>query len=68
MGLSNVFEGTSNWTGQVSHADGKLKLDREFLIEFRDRAPLAGSSPAVFNGGDSKHNPETLRNVSWRIR
>ena len=60
MGLSHEFEGTLSWTGQVSQADGKLRLDREYLIEFRDKAPLAGSSPAVFKGDDSKHNPETM--------
>ena len=60
MGLSHLFEGTLIWTGQASQADGKLKLDREYLIEFRDKAPLPGSSPAVFKGDESKHNPETL--------
>lgn len=60
MSLSHAFEGTLSWTGRATEADGKLKLDRDFLIEFRDKAPLAGSSPGVFKGDDSKHNPETL--------
>lgn len=60
MSAPHVFEGTLSWTGRASETDGKLALDREFLVEFRDKAPLTGSSPGVFKGDDSKHNPETL--------
>jgi peroxiredoxin-like protein len=57
----HVFEGTLHWSGG-SHQDehGKLKLARAFAIRFKDKPAIEGSSPAVFNGDDSRHNPETL--------
>jgi organic hydroperoxide reductase OsmC/OhrA len=61
MAQTHVFEGDLVWTGKsAAGADGKLGIARDFLIEFHDKAPIAGSSPAVFKGDDSKHNPETL--------
>lgn len=60
MSHEHLFEGDLHWTGQATRADGKLKLERSFTIEFPGKAPLAGSSPAVFNGDESRHNPETL--------
>jgi organic hydroperoxide reductase OsmC/OhrA len=33
---------------------------RAFRIEFPGKAAIEGSSPAVFNGDDGRHNPETL--------
>jgi len=57
----HVFEGTLHWSGG-SHQDehGKLKLARAFAVRFKDKPAIEGSSPAVFNGDDSRHNPETL--------
>ena len=60
MAQEHIFEGDLRWTGQATHADGKLRLERSFDIEFPGKASLAGSSPAVFNGDESRHNPETL--------
>ena len=60
MAQEHIFEGDLRWTGRATEADGKLKLERSFTIEFPGKAPLAGSSPAVFNGDESRHNPETL--------
>ena len=60
MAQEHIFEGSLRWTGQATEADGKLKLGRSFTIEFPGKAPLAGSSPAVFSGDESRHNPETL--------
>lgn len=60
MSQQHVFEGELTWTGRAATVDGKLKLEREFLLEFVGKAPIAGSSPAVFKGSDDKHNPETL--------
>jgi len=60
MGQAHLFEGGLQWTGTVSEVDGKLRLEREYVINFPGKAALAGSSPAVFNGDDGRHNPETL--------
>lgn len=62
MAQSHVFEGRLAWTGadRVSIREGKLALPRAFVIEFDGKAPLPGSSPAVFNGEEQFHNPETL--------
>jgi peroxiredoxin-like protein len=60
MSQSHLFEGTLQWTGSAAERDGKLALKRAFRIEFPGKAPIEGSSPAVFNGNESKHNPETL--------
>jgi organic hydroperoxide reductase OsmC/OhrA len=56
----HIFEGDLHWTGAALEADGRLKLERSFTIAFAGKAPLPGSSPAMFNGDDSRHNPETL--------
>ena len=56
----HIFEGNLRWTGQAQQAGEKLKLDRSFVLEFSGKAPLPGSSPAAFNGDDSRHNPESL--------
>ena len=61
MSQQHVFEGTLHWSGgsrQDEH--GKLKLARAFAVRFKDKPAIEGSSPAVFNGDDSRHNPETL--------
>jgi len=57
----HVCEGALHWSGG-SHQDehGKLKLARAFAVRFKDKPAIEGSSPAVFNGDDSRHNPETL--------
>jgi organic hydroperoxide reductase OsmC/OhrA len=62
MAQSHQFEGRLHWTGadRVATKDGKPVLPRAFTIEFDGKAPLAGSSPSVFNGDDAFHNPETL--------
>ena len=61
MSHPHLFEGDLNWTGQPTEdAHGKLKLERAFVIRFDGKAPIEGSSPAVFSGDDGKHNPETL--------
>ncbi len=61
MGHRHTFEGTLHWSGG-SHADedGKLKLARAFVVRFKDKATIEGSSPAIFNGDEARHNPETL--------
>jgi peroxiredoxin-like protein len=56
----HLFEGDLRWTGAAGEVDGKLRLERAFVIEFDGKAPLPGSSPAVFGGDESRHNPETL--------
>ncbi len=60
MTQEHVFEGNLRWTGQTQPTDDKLKLERSYVLEFAGKAPLPGSSPAVFKGDDSLHNPETL--------
>ena len=60
MSQEHLFEGDLRWTGESTQRDGKLHLVRRFDIEFPGKAPIAGSSPAVFNGDESRHNPETL--------
>jgi len=60
MSPSHLFEGSLRWTGSASEVNGKLALARAFRVEFAGKAPIEGSSPAVFNGDDSRHNPETL--------
>lgn len=60
MSQVHRFEGSLRWTGSAQRAEGKLKLERAFLIEFAGKTPLAGSSPAAFDGDDRLHNPETL--------
>jgi len=57
----HVFEGTLHWSGgSYQDEHGKLKLARAFAVRFKDKPAIEGSSPAVFNGDDSRHNPETL--------
>ena len=60
MSQSHLFEGTLQWTGSAVERDGKLALARAFVIDFPGVPSIEGSSPAVFNGDDSRHNPETL--------
>jgi organic hydroperoxide reductase OsmC/OhrA len=61
MSHQHLFEGALHWTGQAAEdAQGKLKLERAFVLRFDGKAPVEGSSPAVFSGDEGKHNPETL--------
>jgi peroxiredoxin-like protein len=60
MTQQHLFAGDLHWTGTATVVDNKLKLERSFVLQFGGKAPLAGSSPSVFNGDDSRHNPETL--------
>jgi len=60
MSQVHLFEADLRWTGQCHEADGKLKLERRFTLQFAGKPALEGSSPAVFNGDDSRHNPESL--------
>jgi len=61
MSHQHLFNGELHWTGHAGEDEqGRLKLDRAFEIRFEGKAPLEGSSPAVFRGDDSRHNPETL--------
>ena len=61
MSHTHLFEGGLVWAGRSGEDEhGKLKLERAFVIRFEGKAPIEGSSPAVFRGDDSKHNPETL--------
>lgn len=61
MPQQHLFNGELHWTGQATEDEqGKLKLERSYLIRFAGKAPIEGSSPAVFRGDDSRHNPETL--------
>ena len=61
MGQQHIFEGTLHWSGG-SHEDaqGKLKLSRAFVVRFKDKPSIEGSSPAIFSGDETRHNPETL--------
>ena len=61
MSHEHLFSGELHWTGQPGEDEhGKLKLERAFVLRFDGKAPVEGSSPAVFRGDDGKHNPETL--------
>ncbi len=61
MSQQHVFEGTLHWSGGSEQDEhGKLKLARAFAVRFKGKPSIEGSSPAVFNGDDSRHNPETL--------
>ncbi len=60
MSQSHLFEGGLRWTGTANELDGKLKLERALVIDFPGKPPIRGSSPAVFNGDDGQHNPESL--------
>jgi len=61
MGKQHTFEGSLSWSGGSREDEhGKLKLARSFVLRFKDKADIEGSSPSVFNGDDSRHNPETL--------
>jgi organic hydroperoxide reductase OsmC/OhrA len=61
MSHQHLFEGALQWTGRAGEDEhGRLKLERAFVIQFKDVAPIEGSSPSVFRGDDTKHNPETL--------
>ena len=61
MAQQHVFEGTLHWSGGSEQDEhGKLKLSRTFAVRFKGKPSIEGSSPAVFNGDESRHNPETL--------
>ena len=61
MSHTHLFEGELHWTGQPDEDEhGKLKLGRAFVLRFEGKPPIDGSSPGVFRGDDSRHNPETL--------
>ena len=61
MSQQHAFEGALSWSGGSRRDDnGKLRLNRSYTVRFKDKAPIEGSSPAVFNGDDTRHNPETL--------
>jgi len=60
MAHEHFFEGNLRWTGQATQAEGKLRLERSFMVEFPGKSPLTGSSPEVFHGDNRHHNPETL--------
>jgi organic hydroperoxide reductase OsmC/OhrA len=61
MSHTHLFNGELHWTGQAGQDErGKLTLGRAFVLRFDGKAPLEGSSPAVFRGDEGKHNPESL--------
>jgi peroxiredoxin-like protein len=60
MAQAHVFEGRLAWTGHSDLAEGRLRIDRAFRLEFDGKAPIDGSSPAAFSGDAARHNPETL--------
>jgi peroxiredoxin-like protein len=60
MSQRHLFEGGLRWTGRAADGDGKLRLERSFEIAFPGKPAIEGSSPAVFNGNEALHNPETL--------
>jgi peroxiredoxin-like protein len=61
MAQQHVFEGTLHWSGGSQQDEhGKLTLARSFAVRFKGKPAIEGSSPAVFNGDESRHNPETL--------
>jgi peroxiredoxin-like protein len=61
MSQQHTFEGTLHWSGgSRTDEQGRLKLARAFVVRFRDKPPIEGSSPGVFSGDDTRHNPETL--------
>lgn len=60
MAQQHQFDGRLAWSGGVTRDGDRLKLDRRFRIHFDGKAAIEGSGPSVFNGDDSRHNPETL--------
>ncbi|HTN49634.1 MAG TPA: OsmC family protein [Burkholderiaceae bacterium] len=61
MSTQHVFEGALHWSGGSGTDErGRLRLARDFVLRFKDKTPIDGSSPAVYRGDDSRHNPETL--------
>ena len=60
MAQEHLFEGDLRWTGSSHSAEPGVAIERRFAIEFAGKAPIEGSSPAVFKGDDAFHNPETL--------
>jgi peroxiredoxin-like protein len=61
MSHTHAFEGELHWAdGARDDEQGRLRLARSFVLRFKDKAPIEGSAPAVFNGDDTRHNPETL--------
>jgi organic hydroperoxide reductase OsmC/OhrA len=61
MAQEHLFEGTLRWTGRhLSEPMSATSFTRDFVVEFDGKPPIEGSSPAAFNGDDSRHNPENL--------
>ncbi|MFN7572335.1 MAG: hypothetical protein ACK5TK_12925 [Betaproteobacteria bacterium] len=60
MSTEHLFEGGLRWTGAASEVEGKLRLERAFVVEFPGKAAIEGSSPAVFKGDAGLHNTATL--------
>lgn len=61
MDRQHTFEGTLNWSGgSRMDEEGKLHLSRSYVLRFKDKPPIEGSSPAAFNGDNTRQNPETL--------
>jgi organic hydroperoxide reductase OsmC/OhrA len=60
LAQAHTFAGELAWTGEATDAAGRVKLGRAFVVRFAGKPEIAGSSPAVFNGDDARHNPETL--------
>lgn len=61
MAQEHLFEGTLHWTGRhLSEPLSAGSFTRDCVIEFDGKPPIEGSAPSVFNGDDSRHNPENL--------
>ena len=61
MAQQHLFEGALHWNGSSREDErGQLRLARDFVIRFKNKPVIEGSSPAVFNGDDARHNPESL--------
>jgi peroxiredoxin-like protein len=61
MGQQYVFEGNLSWSGGSRMDEHhRLRLNRDYVLRFKDKPPIEGSSPAAFNGDESRNNPETL--------
>jgi organic hydroperoxide reductase OsmC/OhrA len=61
MSQQHAFEGELHWTGHAGEDEhGKLTLERSYVLRFKDKAPIEGSSPGIYKGDDKRHNPETL--------
>jgi hypothetical protein len=46
MAQPHTFEGSLHWAGGATTDEhGKVKLPRAFVIRFKDKPPIEGSSP-----------------------